>query len=558
VTEAIRLGTRASLLARTQSAAIGAAIADLSGRPWVEVPVRTLGDDTTKPLDQPGTPGLFVSTLREALLSGEVDVIVHSYKDLPSAAEPGIVLASVPERVDPADALVSTGGLLLSEIAPGSLIGTSSPRRAAAIKRTRPDLEVVPVRGNVDTRIRHVREGRVAATVMAVAGLTRIGRESEITEILGNFLPAPAQGALAVECREGDKELLALLTQLDDPWARLVTTAERQVLVAINAACTTPIGALAHYESGELRLQAELTRNGQYTSADVAVSCGINDLSAARTLGFRAAAELSGSTRPVLLIRSEGNETDAESLDELGIPSISEPYVRIVPEVKSDDAERLIAFLRDLSTQTGTAQRAWLIATSPMTVPSWLAAVDGDVLADAIASAQRAGIRAAATGERTAMTLRDLGFTDVLIPEEASARGLLRSLQGETPGPAIFPHGNLALRTLPEGLTQLGWDVREGIVYRTDTVAERPASADLVEGGEVSAIILRSPSAVRALINHVRVPDSVAIVCAGATTEEAARAAGLRISDVASSPRSVDVARSVRQFLGDDTTPIGE
>ena len=550
VTDPIRLGTRASELARTQSATVGDALSEASGRPWAEVLVRTPGDDTTKPLDQPGSPGLFVSTLRRALLAGEVDVIVHSFKDLPSAPEPGIVLAAVPFRADPRDALVSRDGLCLADLPAGSTVGTSSPRRAAALERLRPDLVTAPIRGNVDTRIGRVRDGAVDATVLAVAGLTRIGRTAEITEILDELLPAPAQGALAVECREDDAEMRALVATIDDAQARLVTAAERQVLVGINAACTTAVAALATYESGQLRLRAELTIRGRHTTADLVDPCGPMDVGRARALGLRAAALLVGTERPVLLIRSEGNESDAESLDEYGIASITEPYVRITPVLDGTDPASLVELLRASAADPDLAGRTWLVATSPMTVPSWLTAAGGAGLSDAVAEAAAAGVRAAATGERTAATLRDLGFGDVRVPPEASARGLVTDLADVAPGRALFPRGNLALRTLPDGLRALGWEVDEGVVYRTASVAERPASAEMIEQGEVSAVVVRSPSAVRALVAHARVPASVPVVCAGRTTADAATDAGLAVAAVAASPSSADVARAVAGLLG--------
>lgn len=549
MTDPILLGTRASQLARTQSATVGEALAALARRPWQEVLVRTSGDDTSKPLNQAGSPGLFVSTLRKALLAREVDVIVHSYKDLPSAPEPGICLAAVPQRADSRDALISRSGACLSQLPEGARVGTSSPRRAAVLARIRPDLVLVPIRGNVDTRIRRVTEGEVEATVLAVAGLSRIGRTADITEILVDFLPAPAQGALAIECREDDTQLRALISQIDDPETRLVTTAERQVLVGINAACTTAVAAFATYEAGQLRLRAELTTNGKHSTADVTEACGLSDVAAARTLGLRAAALLAGSERPVLLVRSEGNESDAESLTEFGIPSITDPYVRIAPLSDGEDAQALVEQLRAIASDPQEAQRTWVVVTSPMTVPSWLTAAGGSQLTGAVAAAAKAGVRSAATGSRTAATLRDLGFPDVRIPVDASAQGLVSELKDVTPGRALFPRGNLALRTLPDGLRARGWQVDEGIVYRTETVTERPGSAIMIEERDISAVVLRSPSAVRALVAHVDLPDDMPLVCAGRTTADAAVAAGLNVTAVSTSPSSSDVARAVSDLF---------
>jgi uroporphyrinogen-III synthase len=338
-----------------------------------------------------------------------------------------------------------------------------------------------------------------------------------------------------------------------------MTAAERHVLVGINAACTTAIAALATYEAGQLRLRTELTINGRHTTADIIETCEPSDMRQARKLGLRAAAILAGAELPVLLIRSEGNESDAESLEDLGVASISEPYVRITPlqgavagageDADQGDAVTLMELLHACARDSDLAHRTWLIVTSPMTVPSWLAAAGSAGLTDAVVAAAAAGVRAAATGERSATTLRELGFSEVLVPQEASARGLVSSLARMPAARALFPRGNLALRTLPDGLQELGWEVAEGVVYTTETVSERPASAEMIEDAQVRAIVVRSPSAVRALVTHARVPSSVPIVCAGRTTAEAATDAGLPIAAIAASPSSTDVARAVAELL---------
>jgi len=261
----LRLGTRGSLLARTQSGTMAAAVADLLGLPLEqaieEVIIRTEGDDSTVPLQESKTPGLFVNALRDALLEGRVDFIVHSFKDLPSAGVPGIAMAAVPVREDLHDVLVSRDGLTLAQLPEGAVVGTSSPRRGAKLQFVRPDILIRPIRGNVDTRISKVRSGEYDATVLAAAGMKRIGRFDEASEILGLdvLLPAPAQGALAIECRADDERTLSLLTKLNDTQARLITTAERAVLVGVAATCSTAIGAVAEFAEGDLTVTAELS-----------------------------------------------------------------------------------------------------------------------------------------------------------------------------------------------------------------------------------------------------------------------------------------------------------
>ena len=250
---AIRLGTRASALATTQSGHVADLIRERLGREVVLVEVATEGDRSSAPLASMGGTGVFVSALRDALLDGRVDVAVHSLKDLPTTPADGIALAAVPLREDPRDVVVARDGLTLGELPVGSRLGTGSPRRVSQLAALGLGLELEGIRGNVDTRIRKVREGQVDAVVLARAGLARLGRLDEVTEVLDplQMLPAPGQGALAVECRSDDADLVAGLAQLDDAPTRAAVTAERAVLSTLEAGCSAPLGALAEVVEGE-------------------------------------------------------------------------------------------------------------------------------------------------------------------------------------------------------------------------------------------------------------------------------------------------------------------
>jgi len=250
----LRLGTRASALARTQSQLIADLIAERTGRAVELVHVATEGDTTAAPLASLGGTGVFVSALREALLRGEVDLAVHSLKDLPTGPAEGIALAAVPEREDPRDVVVARDGLTLGELPAGAKVATGSPRRVAQIEALGLGVELVGIRGNVDTRIGKVASGEVDAVVLARAGLARLGRLDEVTEVLDpiQVLPAPGQGALAVECRSTDADLVALLAgALDDPHTRAAVECERIVLAELEAGCAAPVGALAEVVEGE-------------------------------------------------------------------------------------------------------------------------------------------------------------------------------------------------------------------------------------------------------------------------------------------------------------------
>jgi hydroxymethylbilane synthase len=255
MTRPIRIGTRASLLARTQAGLVAAMVGERLGREAELVEVTTEGDRTQTagtPLEQAGGTGVFVSALRDALLRGEVDVAVHSLKDLPTAAPDGIALAAVPSREDPRDVVVARDGLTLGELPAGSRVGTGSPRRVAQLHALGLSLDVVGVRGNVDTRIGKVRSGEYDAVLLARAGLARIGRLEEVTEVLDplQMLPAPGQGALAVECR-ADDDLVAALAALDDQGSRAAVEAERALLATLEGGCSAPIGALAEVVEGD-------------------------------------------------------------------------------------------------------------------------------------------------------------------------------------------------------------------------------------------------------------------------------------------------------------------
>ncbi|HEY6277072.1 MAG TPA: hydroxymethylbilane synthase [Streptosporangiaceae bacterium] len=270
------------------------------------------GDASRAQLTQIGGTGVFVSVLRQALLAGEVDLAVHSLKDLPTASQPGIVLAAVPGRDDPRDALVARDGAKLADLPAGARIGTGSPRRAAQLRLLRRDIRPVPVRGNAGTRLAKVGSGELDAVVLAYAGLARIGHLDLITEVFepDEMVPAAGQGALAVECASTDPGLAALIGAVDDPGSRAAVTAERAVLAGLRAGCHAPVGAYAAV-TGLLRLTAVVV--GDDGAVAVAASAegppgdaaGIGDL-VARELLSR------GAGRYVTVSAQTSNGDDAE------------------------------------------------------------------------------------------------------------------------------------------------------------------------------------------------------------------------------------------------------
>ncbi len=254
----LRLGSRKSPMAIAQSGQVARMITERTGREVRIVGVTTLGDVSGAELSQIGGTGVFVSALREALLRGQVDLAVHSLKDLPAGLAEGIVLAAVPSRDDPRDALVAQGGAKLADLPPGARIGTGSPRRAAQLLAARADLRCAPIRGNAGTRLAKVASGDLDAVVLACAGLARIGQAAAMTQVFEpeDMLSAPGQGALAIECRAGQPDLAALLGGVSDPATVAAVTAERSLLEALAAGCSAPVAAYADGAAGQLRMLA--------------------------------------------------------------------------------------------------------------------------------------------------------------------------------------------------------------------------------------------------------------------------------------------------------------
>jgi hydroxymethylbilane synthase len=244
---ALRLGTRGSPLALAQADWIARRLQERCGRSAVLVTVATPGDSSTAPIERLGTTGVFTSTLREALLRGDVDLVVHSGKDLPTAPVPGLQIAAFPAREDPRDALIWPGGTSLDTLPRGARIGTGSPRRAALLRATGRQPQIVPMRGNVGTRLRKLAEGEADALVLAMAGLSRLGMLDAAASPLDPavLMPAPAQGVLAVECRSDDPATAAELSALDHAPTRAAATTERGFLAGLGAGCSVPAGALA-------------------------------------------------------------------------------------------------------------------------------------------------------------------------------------------------------------------------------------------------------------------------------------------------------------------------
>jgi hydroxymethylbilane synthase len=289
----IRLGTRPSALARAQTGLVASALRDAHPSLEVEVVPIVTGGDRSQAVDQPGPEwgtGVFVKELEAALLREEVDAAVHSLKDVPPIVTSGLTLAAIPVRDDPFDVLVTPDGRGFDDLPAGARVGTSSARRAAFLRAARPDLHFVPIRGNVETRLRKMNEGQYDAVVLARAGLHRLDLDTACVVLEPELLPpAPGQGALAIQCRAGDRELADLTEPLHDPATAAAVRAERRLMSELEGGCRLPIGALARPRTdGQLHLLGGLARD----DGTLSVADALGDLADPEELGNRLAERL--------------------------------------------------------------------------------------------------------------------------------------------------------------------------------------------------------------------------------------------------------------------------
>jgi hydroxymethylbilane synthase len=287
----LRIATRGSALALWQANHIRERLAQLHGIESELIRIRTSGDhfqsaSVAQVSEQTGTKGIFIKELEEALLAGAADLAVHSMKDVPTENPAGLIFPAITQREDVRDCLISRDGAKLKDLQSGARIGTSSLRRQSQLRHYRPDLELLDLRGNVDTRLRKIAAGEFGAIVLATAGVKRLGSSDKITEILSTeiMLPAVGQGALGIETRADDRDTVRLVTALDDAESHAAVTAERALLRELEGGCQLPLGAWARHENGELRLEAcvfsadgkEFVRNELRGDAEDAEKLGVH------------------------------------------------------------------------------------------------------------------------------------------------------------------------------------------------------------------------------------------------------------------------------------------
>ena len=502
------IGTRGSALALAQTKLVASRIGDDA-----EIRVlHTAGDRSDRPIRELGD-GVFVATIEDALLRREIDVAVHSLKDLPTTEREGLVIAAVPERADPRDVLITRRRGGLPSLSERAVVGTSSPRRAAFLRALRPDAVTREIRGNVDTRLRKVHEGEYDAAVLALAGLRRLGVAVDDHEILDEhaMTPAPGQGALAVQCRADDRALRARIQLLDDPDSHIAVRSERALLAALGASCALRLGALARAEGGAIRLVAAFA-----VGDEIARFAGAGpDPESVATAATRAlsASLLDGLT--VVLTRDE--EDDREVAEEL---RVLRARVLIAPCIRTEPVEDRTPLTRALA-ELGPDDR--VVVTSRAG-------------AAAIASC---GVRVrapvATVGWATAEQLRALGISPEFVSRTSSAIALGMELPLPR-GTVLLARSDRATEELPQVLRRRGARVDEAVAYRT--IIAMSGEIDLVREAVASdsrpVIVFASPSAVDGFARELgsRALVGARCVAIGPTTAR-------RVSELTATPATV-------------------
>jgi len=486
-----------------------------------------VADGDLRAPDTPIGEGVFVTALERALIAGDIDLAVHSAKDLPLEEEPQLVIAAYPERADARDALVTRrAARSVEDLAVGATVGTDSPRRAGFLRALRPDLNVIPLHGNVDTRLRRLDAGQADALILAAAGLDRLGLGGRIAARLdaASMPPAPAQGALAVQARRGDHEVLELVGALDDPAIRLAVVAERALLKAMGGGCRAPVGALAVTVDGSLALLVGAVTHDGKSKHVLRVAHGVDEADSLARAVSAAAHELKSfvplRARAVIDTRPELDPFEREAIERAGFRVLHVPAIAIGPAEKDSELDRIRARIGDYD---------WVVVTSKRGAAALL---DG-------AKPPPETVRWAAVGATTAKALSERGVRVDCVP--ASSRGdaipgamaKLDSLRGRR---VLLARADAASRELPAKLVEMGAVVDDVVAYRTASgpEASRCALLEAMKDGDAEAIMFASGSAVRGIIElagaNAGKARSIRVVTIGPKTSTVARELGFEVA----------------------------
>ena len=536
----LRLGTRGSRLALAQSRLVAERIRALGLA--VEL-VTIVADGDLRAPDAPIGEGIFVTALERALKSGAIDLAVHSAKDLPLDEDPDTVIVAYPIRADARDVLVTRragqGGVM--DLPRGAKVGTDSPRRAGFLRAVRPDLDVIPIHGNVDTRLQRLDSGQADALVLAAAGLDRLGLAARASVRLeaDEMPPAPGQGALAVQIRRGDDETAGLLARLDDAAVREEVIAERALLKAMRGGCRAPVGALAHHDGGRLLLMAGAVTSDGRTRHVLHRAIGGGDLvRQVLTVADELNRHVPLEARAVLDTRPDLDRDFADAAGRMGFRHVHVPAIEIAnaagPEL--EEARRNLAFYD------------WVVVTSRRGV-------------EALGDQLPGNVRWAAVGGSTAGALAARGITADCVPDDAQADALpgsmakVAALHGAR---ILLARADAAAPTLPQRLRELGATVDDVVAYHT-SVGPTDSSADMVaalRNPELGAVIFASGSAVRGLVElggaDVSYLAGVKIITIGPKTSTAVREAGFEVTRESPTRDSAGLAAALKSALDEE------
>ncbi|HZD10097.1 MAG TPA: hydroxymethylbilane synthase [Candidatus Binatia bacterium] len=564
------VGTRTSRLARWQSAHVIELLADAWPNLTCELhPFETTGDRKIgRPLPEIGGKGLFTAELEAALLSGAIDVAVHSLKDLPVENPSGLTVGAVPAREDACDALVASGIETMATLKPGAVVGTSSLRRQAQILAVRPDLQVRSIRGNVETRARKAREGDYDAVVLAAAGLKRL----DMVEVVSSWLPldvmlpAPGQGALAVQCRAGDEETLSLLRAIEDVATRRAVTAERQFLKALGGGCSAPIAAYAcSHADGQLELVAlvasvdggALIRVSGCGSdpnvlaeqlASQARSRGAEDILAALPATGSRPSQLPLSGLRIVVTRPRRQASAfASRLRELGALPILFPTIRIAPFEDTRELDSAIQRLQEFD---------WVVFTSVNGVAVFWQRVQ----ALNLNVTHFGGVRVATIGPATADALLEVGVKPDFIPDEFVAEQIVAGLGDVSGQKILLPRAAEARAVLAEQLRAGGAQVEEIASYRTTLAKPDPRAVGQLK--DANAITFTSSSTVRNFVTLLggareakKLASGAAIACIGPITASTAHDFGLEPNVVAEEYTIEGLTAALLDYFASESSP---
>lgn len=555
MTRTLRIGTRGSALALVQARWTAAHLAEKGIDTEITV-IRTEGDE--RPVDTAWGEGAFVGRIVAALLDGTVDLAVHSAKDVPTDEHPMLRVAAYPPREDPRDALVCRErGMTLATLPTGARVGTDSPRRVAFLRAIRPDLEVHPLHGNVDTRLAKLDRGDSDALVLAIAGLTRLGRSDRIDDILPSSLVpwAPGQGALALQVRADDEEAIEAVGRLDHPGTRFAVEAERALLNGTGGGCRSPIGATGKVQGDTIELIAAAERawapeaGATIACASIAWVRGTAPAAERRDLALRLAGRVvTMRSRPRALVARPAGQAGpllaalaAAGIDGAHVPAIE--IVRAQPGGPLDDA-------------VAAARTGDLVVVASANAASAVLDAAGRLGVDA------STFRWAAVGDATAVVLRGAGLAGIFTPTRADAAALAVEVPLTEGDRVLVPHGDISDPALVTALERRGAVVTAAVAYQTVEAPE--ASRELLAGafddGAPDVIVATSGSTARGLVALVaeerrRALLATPLIAAGARTAQVAADAGFSVVHVAPAPDAATLAEFTARALGAPPVP---